>query len=252
MARSGTGKSSWLQDIRKSEYLAAAGKTLGLILLAAFVFYDSFAAAVFLIPAGIFYLRDCMADLEEKKEREFLGQFKDGIQAVAAGLKAGYSVENAIRGAGRDIAPMYGPDKRIRKEFSLMIRQLDMNMAAASVLEQFAGRTGQEDVENFVNVFSAAKKSGGDSIAIIKNAVRLISERIDTEKEIRTMIASQKLEFDIMCAVPFAIILYMKVTFGDFLEVLYGNAAGVCVMTACLLIYGAAYRTGRKIIRIEV
>lgn len=197
-------------------------------------------------------MRDCIADLSEKKEREFLGQFKDSIQAVAAGLKAGYSVENAIRGAGRDIEPLYGPDKRIRREFSLMTRQLDMNMSTGAVLDEFAGRTGQEDVENFVNVFATAKKSGGDSIAIIRNAVQLISDRIDTEKEIRTMIASQKLEFDIMCVVPFAIILYMKATFGEFLGALYGNAAGVCVMTVCLLLYVAAYRTGRKIIRIEV
>ncbi len=252
MGRSGTGRSSWRQDIRKSEYLAAAVKAIGMVLLAAYVFYDSFAASVLMIPVGIFYMRDCISDLEEKKEREFLGQFRDSIQAVAAGLKAGYSVENAIRGAGRDMEPLYGPDKRIRREFSLMIRQLDMNMAAGPVLEAFAGRTGQEDVENFVNVFAAAKKSGGDSIAVIRNAVRLISDRIDTEKEIRTMIASQKLEFDIMCVVPFAIILYMKVTFGEFLGALYGNAAGICVMTICLLIYAAAYRTGRKIVRIEV
>ena len=223
-----------------------------MVLLAAYVFYDSFAVSVLMIPVGIFYMRDCISDLEEKKEREFLGQFRDSIQAVAAGLKAGYSVENAIPGAGRDMEPLYGPDKRIRREFSLMIRQLDMNMAAGPVLEAFAGRTGQEDVENFVNVFAAAKKSGGDSIAVIRNAVRLISDRIDTEKEIRTMIASQKLEFDIMCVVPFAIILYMKVTFGEFLGALYGNAAGICVMTICLLIYAAAYRTGRKIVRIEV
>ena len=230
----------------------AAGKSVSLVLLAAYVFYDSFGAALILIPAGIFYMRDCIVDLSEKKEREFLGQFKDSIQAVAAGLKAGYSVENAIRGAERDIEPLYGTDKRIRREFSLMTRQLDMNMSTGAVLDEFAGRTGQEDVENFVNVFAAAKKSGGDSIAIIRNAVQLISDRIDTEKEIRTMIASQKLEFDIMCVVPFAIILYMKATFGEFLGALYGNAAGVCVMTVCLLLYVAAYRTGRKIIRIEV
>ena len=118
MAKSGTGKSSWLQDIRKSEYLAAAGKTLGLILLAAFVFYDSFAAAVFLIPAGIFYLRDCMADLEEKKEREFLGQFKDGIQAVAAGLKAGYSVENAFLEAEREIRALHGDGCEMAEELA--------------------------------------------------------------------------------------------------------------------------------------
>ena len=230
----------------------AAGKSVGLVLLAAYVFYDSFGAALILIPAGIFYMRDCIEDLSEKKEREFLGQFKDSIQG------GGRRAEGRIFGRKRH------PGSRARHRTAVWAGQKDPQgiqpddptagheYVNRCSLDEFAGRTGQEDVENFVNVFAAAKKSGGDSIAIIRNAVQLISDRIDTEKEIRTMIASQKLEFDIMCVVPFAIILYMKATFGEFLGALYGNAAGVCVMTVCLLLYVAAYRTGRKIIRIEV
>ena len=171
---------------------------------------------------------------------------------MASALKAGYSVENAIREAGRDISPVYSEEKRIRKEFERMERQMDMNMSAEEVLQGFAERTGQEDIENFVNVFAAAKKSGGDSIAIIRDAVKIISGKIDTEKEIQTMLASKKLEFDIMCAVPFVIILYMKLTFGDFLSVLYGNMAGAAIMSICICVYMGAYVYGRKIIRIEV
>jgi len=161
-------------------------------------------------------------------------------------------VENAIREVGKELAPMYEKDSRIRKEYGRMAYQLDMKMPAVNVLEEFAERTGQEDVEDFVTVFAAAKKNGGDSITIIRNAVKIISEKIDTEKEIQTMIASTKLEFEIMCAVPFAIILYMKLTFGDFLSVLYGNLAGMVIMTICLCVYLGAYSIGRRIIRIEV
>ena len=101
------------------------------------------------------------------------------------------------------------------KELELMVHQIEMNRPVGQVLEEFAERAEQEDVENFVHVFTAAKKSGGDSISMIRNAVRVISEKIDTEKEIQTMLASKKLEFDIMCAVPLVIILYMKMTFGN-------------------------------------
>ena len=85
-----------------------------------------------------------------------------------------------------------------------------------------------------------------------QHAVKIISGKIDTEQEIQTMFASKKLEFEIMCAVPFFIILYMKLTFGEFLSVLYENAAGRCFMTICLIAYIAAYSFGRKIIHIEV
>lgn len=205
-----------------------------------------------LIPVWFLYMRDWLTDMVRKKEYQFRIQFRDSIQAMSAVLKAGYSVENAIREVGKELAPMYEKDSRIRKEYGRMAYQLDMKMPAVNVLEEFAERTGQEDVEDFVTVFAVAKKNGGDSITIIRNAVKIISEKIDTEKEIQTMIASTKLEFEIMCAVPFAIILYMKLTFGDFLSVLYGNLAGMVIMTICLCVYLGAYSIGRRIIRIEV
>ncbi len=242
----------WLQDIRKSEYILGIAKVTGIFLLILYAFYGTFITAPVFLPVWFLYMRDWIADTAGKKEQQFRTQFRDSIQEMSAVLKTGYSVENAIREVSRELSSLYDKDTRIRKEYNRMAHQIDMKMPVAEVLEKFAERTGQEDVEDFVNVFAAAKKSGGDSIAIIKNAVRIISGKIDTEKEIQTMIASKKLEFDIMCIVPFAIILYMKITFGEFLSVLYGNAAGMIVMTICMCVYLAAYKIGRKIIRIEV
>lgn len=240
------------QDIRKYEYAIGVLKATAATAVMSYVFYDSLIPAPLLLPVWMIYMRDWHDDISRKKEQELRQQFRDSIQVMASALKAGYSVENAIREAGKDISPVYSEETRIRKEFERMERQMDMNMSAEEVLQGFAERTGQEDIENFVNVFAAAKKSGGDSIAVIRDAVKIISSKIDTEKEIQTMIASKKMEFDIMCAVPFAIILYMKLTFGEFLNVLYGNMAGAAIMSLCIFVYMGAYVYGRKIIRIEV
>lgn len=240
------------QDIRKYEYAIGVLKATAATAVMSYVFYDSLIPAPLLLPVWMIYMRDWHDDISRKKEQELRQQFRDSIQVMASALKAGYSVENAIREAGKDISPVYSEETRIRKEFERMERQMDMNMSAEEVLKGFAERTGQEDIENFVNVFVAAKKSGGDSIAVIRDAVKIISGKIDTEKEIQTMIASKKMEFDIMCAVPFAIILYMKLTFGEFLNVLYGNMAGAAIMSLCIFVYMGAYVYGRKIIRIEV
>lgn len=240
------------QDIRKYEYAIGVLKATAATAVMSYVFYDSLIPAPLLLPVWMIYMRDWHDDISRKKEQELRQQFRDSIQVMASALKAGYSVENAIREAGKDISPVYSEETRIRKEFERMERQMDMNMSAEEVLKGFAERTGQEDIENFVNVFAAAKKSGGDSIAVIRDAVKIISGKIDTEKEIQTMIASKKMEFDIMCAVPFAIILYMKLTFGEFLNILYGNMAGAAIMSLCIFVYMGAYVYGRKIIRIEV
>ena len=126
-------------------------------------------------------------------------------------------------------------------------QKLKIHIPVGQVLSEFAENVEQEDVDNFVTVFTTAQKSGGDSIVIIKDAVKVISEKMETEKEIQTMIASKKLEFEIM-----RMIGYMKLTFGDFLKVLYGNPAGIIVMSICLALYFTAYIWGRKMIKIEV
>lgn len=242
----------WLQDMKKYEYAAGIAKTLIIFGLILYLFYESFLPAPFLIPAWILYIRDWAEDKARKKEQQFRSQFRDSIQALSAALKAGYSMENAIRETKKDIRPMYGKETRIVKEYERMTVRLNMNGTAAQALNEFAERVRQEDVENFVNVFAASKISGGDSISIIRSAVNTISEKIETEKEIDTLLASKKMEFEIMCAVPFIIILYMKITFGDFLQALYGNLVGTVVMSICLAVYMGAYRFGRKLIRIDV
>ena len=107
----------WLQDIKKTEYIFLAVKSIAVILLNTYVFYESFLPIFFMIPIWVIYARDGLRDLCRKKEKEFRVQFSNAIQAMGAALKAGYSVENAIREAEKDLAPMYEENVRIRKEF---------------------------------------------------------------------------------------------------------------------------------------
>ena len=89
-------------------------------------------------------------------------------------------------------------------------------------------------------------------IGIIKNAVRQIGEKIDVKREIDTMMTAKQLEFRIMSAIPFAMILYIRLSFPNFMNVLYGNVLGGIIMSLSLVVYMAAYIFGKRIVEIEV
>lgn len=205
-----------------------------------------------MIPVSIFYFHQWREDACRKKEQEFREQFQNGMQTLASALKTGYSVENAIRETEKDLQTLYLEDSRIRKEFGRMIHELDMNFTAEQVLKEMAGRVQQEDVENFVTVFATAKRTGGDSIAILKNAVKVIGDKIEVEREIQTLLSAKKLEFHVMCVIPLGMVLYMRMAFPEFLSVLYGGPPGILLMTVCLGVYAFAWRLGTKMIQIEV
>lgn len=205
-----------------------------------------------LIPVSIFYLHQWREDYCHKKEQEFREQFQNGMQILSSSLKAGYSVENAVRATEKDLRPLYPEDSRIRREFNRMIHELDMNLTAEQVLKDMAERIRQEDVDNFVMVFATAKRTGGDSISILKNTVQMIGEKIEVEREIQTLLAAKKLEFNVMCIIPLGMVLYMRMAFPEFLNVLYGSIVGVILMSVCLVVYGFAWRLGTRMIQIEV
>lgn len=217
-----------------------------------YLFYDSWAALFFTVPGFLVYIYSWQKEECQKKEQEFREQFRTGIQTMAAALNVGYSVENAIRETAKDMKPLFKKECRIRREFARMIHQLDMNQTVEQVMTGLSERVNQEDVTSFVTVFITSKRTGGDSISIIRNAVRDISEKIEVEKEIQTLLAAKKLEFKVMCLIPFGIILYMRLAFPEFMNVLYGNLLGAVLMSICLGIYIAAYRIGKKLVEIEV
>ena len=81
---------------------------------------------------------------------------------------------------------------------------------------------------------------------------RDIHRRLEVEEEVDTMITSKRLEQNIMSAMPFVIILYLRVCNPGYMDALYGNALGIAAMSACLVITAATVIWGRKITDIHM
>ena len=247
-----TIRNSRWQDMTKKELAMITIKSGAVTLVTAWLYYRSFWMLLPLLPVWAWHFKMMAEEVARKKDQEFLLQFKEAIQAMASALNTGYSVENALLEAQKELRLLYPEDARISREFLVMARQLRLHVPMEQILEEFAGRSGQEDVENFVAVFAAARKSGGDMISIIRNTANQIGDKIDVKREIDTVLAAKKYEFRVMAAIPYAIIGYMSLSFPEFMDSLYGNIMGIGVMSACLTMYLGAYYLGARIIRIEV
>lgn len=228
------------------------GKSICLQILIVMLFYADIRMIGLLIPFGISYFHCCMKSILIKKKQVFERQFYDALQMMEAHLNVGYSIENAIKETKNELLLLYKSSDVIVKEFVYMSRQLNLNVTAEQVWKNMADRVKMPSVDNFVTVFVQAKRSGGDSISIIKTTIRHLNERAEVKAEIETMITARKLEFQIMTFIPFGIIAYMRASFPEFMQVLYETFFGKCFMTLCLCVYFCAWKLGCKIVEIEV
>ena len=219
--------------------------------LIAFLFYDSWIAMIPGMVLVIFYFREKRRILNIKRMERMRRELKEFFDNLIAALQTGRSIENAFAEAVRDLARYSGEETDLVQELKRICKGMSVGEALEKQLEEFAYRTHLEELEYFAEVFSVAKRSGGNIVGIMKNTLRMLQERMDAEAEIRTILAEKQMEFYIMCVIPFGMMLYLRMGAGNFIGCLYGNPTGILVMTVCLIIYGGCALYGKRLLEIE-
>ncbi len=216
------------------------------------LFYQSFIGMLILSPIIYFYLKEKKKTLIKLRKWKLNLEFKDGIASLSAALGAGYSAEHAFEEALKDLSLIYPKNSLIILEFSYILNQIRMNITVEKTLSSLGERSGIEDILSFAEVFTTAKRSGGDLIQVIRSTSSTISDKLEVKREILTMITAKKYEADMMKIIPLGMIGYLTVSSPGFLDPLYHNLLGVIIMTLLFIVYLGAYLAVEKIIAIEV
>lgn len=226
--------------------------SVGVSGILAWLFYRSWWGMLLFPMVCIWYTRSYRKRQIKRRKERLLYEFKDTMQALSSALLAGYSMENAWRDTERELRELYGEQSVMLPEVQRMNAAVRMNEPIEQVLSEFAGRSSCEEIENFAEIFAFAKRSGGDFAKIIRTTVKELTGKIEVEQEIATILAGKKLEGRVMNLMPLLILAYMTVTAGDFLDVLYGNALGICIMTVVLVGYALALKLSVRILDIRI
>lgn len=215
----------------------------------AYFFYRSVWAVVPLSFTGVFFYFRMRSEKSRREKEELVGQFRECILAVSSSLQAGYSVENAFLECEQDMALMFGRESLICTELKLIRRGLHINISLEELLTDLGERSGCEEIVQFGEVFSIAKRSGGNLAEIIGSSSELIGRKIEIRKEINALLGGKKMELTIMKLMPFAILVYIELANPGYFDILYHNIFGVLVMTGCLVVYLGAYLAGEAVMK---
>ena len=219
----------------QKEILKYIGESAALCGAVDYLFYQTPWVMLLVVPVSVFFLKWKKKQMIRERKRRLNYQFRDALNSMSVAVQAGYSVENAVSACVRDLEP--------QQRVSVPVEELFLDLGQ---------RCKVEDIENFASVLYTAKRSGGDLGNVIQKVARMLGDKIDVKKEIEATLAAKKSEQMIMSLMPAGIILYLQLASPGFLDILYGNPFGICAMTVCLTVYGAAYWMGKRIVEIEV
>ncbi len=161
-------------------------------------------------------------------------------------------MENAIPETAGVLKKVLGNNNETTIAWNRIVQQMKLKAPADQLIMEFAVQSECGEIRSFAEVFTAARRTGGNLRAIVADTADSISRKIEVEEEIQTMLAAKKMEQRIMSLMPPGIIGYMRLTSPGYLDPLYHSVPGAAVMTICLLIWGAAIWWGSRIVKIEV
>ena len=166
--------------------------SIGIGVVIAYLFYDHWLGLVWILPLFVFFYRSAMVKGREAIQSRLAKEFLDALRSISAALLAGCSIENAWREAEREMKELYGDNAAMYQELVQINQSVRYNMPIERLLEDFAARSGNADISSFSEVFSFAKRSGGNFETIIKGTEGHMRMRYETEREIQVMVASRK------------------------------------------------------------
>jgi tight adherence protein B len=218
-----------------------------------YLFYNSIVISLLYCglayPASRYYSKY----LAEKRRRELSYQFRDLLYAISSSISAGRRMREALIEAENSMKLIHGENACISRELKYMIDRMEESGETEEVvLRDFALRSGVADIKSFSDIYSICKRTGGDMERVIRKTVAILLDRIELEREVHTFTAQKRMEFIILTAMPPFVLIFLRLTSGSYLEIMYETLAGRILMTMAFFFIGAAAVIGARITRISL
>ncbi|MDL2301686.1 hypothetical protein LJC58_04940 [Lachnospiraceae bacterium OttesenSCG-928-D06] len=214
-----------------------------------YIFYERWYVSLFVgLIGGIAFIPMRRKQVIEKRKNTLTLQFKEMLQSVKSSLGS-ESVHDAFIKAKEDLAVQFPEEAYIMQELNLIIQGTILKARLEDLLEDFARRSGVEDIQNFATIFKTCYRRGGNMQEIVGKSITIINEKIEVCMDIETMVAGQKNEQNILLVLPIVFVVMLK-AMGGMVDL--ESAAGIISMTIAIAIFLSAYAISRKIMKIEV
>lgn len=186
----------------------------------------------------------------EKQKTTIRNQFKSLLESLTFSLSAGKTVIDSFIGAKEDLLIQYSEDDYIVKEIQNIIVGLNNNFNIEDMLYDLAERSSSEDIKNFANVFDTCYRKGGQIKEVILSTYNLINDKMEISMEIESMVASSKMEQNMMTVMPVVFVFILNTMGAEITG--KGTPIGYISTTIALGLFIIAHFVGKKVLKIKL
>jgi len=182
----------------------------------------------------------------ERRRRRIESQALDAMQLFASGLRAGYSVPQAIVLVSRHIS------EPTAAEFGLAAQELSVGVPLADAMTRLAKRTANADYELVSIIVRVQHEVGGNLALILDSVGHTLRERFELRRQVDAVTAQQRLSSLVLSVLPFGLLMFLFVMDRSFVDPLFTNPLGRLMLALAAVMVFIGWSIMRSIGQVEV
>jgi tight adherence protein B len=197
----------------------------------------------FFIP--VIYLRR----QQGRRLTKFDNQLADMLSLMVNGLRAGYSIMQAMEAVSRELPPP------ISDEFRRLVQEMQLGIAMDASLENLTRRIPSKDLDLVVTAMNVQREVGGNLAEILDTISHTIRERVRVKGEIRVLTSQVMMSGRVLAIMPIGVIVVMYFINRSYMMRFFNPATRMygipmLIIGAVMIVMGYFFMT--KIASIEV
>jgi tight adherence protein B len=182
----------------------------------------------------------------QRRRRRIETQALDAMQLLASGLRAGYSVPQAIALVAR-----HSPEPTA-SEFGLAAQEVSVGVQFADAIRRLSKRTANSDYELVSIIVRVQYEVGGNLAQILDSVGDTLRERFDLRRQVNALTAQQRLSSLVLTLLPFGLLTFLFVMDRSFVDPLFTNPIGRLMLAGAGAMVFTGWTIMRSVGRVEV
>ncbi|WP_336922676.1 type II secretion system F family protein [Aquipuribacter sp. SD81] len=167
----------------------------------------------------------------DRRERAFLNVLPDTLGLMASGLRAGYSMPQAMDSVARE------GQEPVKSEFNRALVEARLGVPAEEALEGIAHRMDSQDFRWVVMAIRIQREVGGNLAELLDTVSGTLRERARLKRQVLALSAEGRLSAWILGGLPVLFAAYLVLVQGDYVSTLWTEPLGIALSLVAIVLF---------------
>lgn len=188
--------------------------------------------------------------ITKRLKNRMIFEFQDFIYLLTGSLQAGNSYDNALNEVKYNLKSMYGEDTILAKELEKIIywNKIGIGYEKGFLMLEEEYKIGF--FKEFAIVLGITRNKGGNFKAVLEETNNTLSERLEIEREINTLLAKQRIEVLMLRVIPFVMLLILRFIYPEMIKFLTTNIIGGITFIGVGFLFALSFFISNKLMEV--